>query len=104
MMAMAMRTGTVLLRPKVVTTSFIMLLKLRCYRRLSRAFGRFRYRSPQDTECGAQRDQLQQEGAGEEPGHRWPDSTGGFTAKEQSRQMECDFITIPSIYFDSRMF
>jgi|TARA_R100000049_G_C1955076_1_gene107902 hypothetical protein len=69
MMAMAMSAGAVLLRPPVIIAGFVVLLELGCYRRLSRAFGRFRYRSPQDTECSAQRDQLKQKGAGEEPGH-----------------------------------
>ena len=102
MMTMAMRTGAVLLRAMVIIAGLVVLLELRCCRRLSRAFGRFRHRSPQDTECRAQRDQLQQEGMGEEPGHRVSGNSGGSAAKELSREMECDFITIPSIYFDAR--
>lgn len=69
MMTMAMRTCAVLLRATVIIAGLVVLLQLRCYRRLSRAFGRFRYRSPQDSECSAQRDHLKQKGAGEEPGH-----------------------------------
>ena len=101
-MAMAMSTGAVLLRATVIISGLVVLLELGCYRRLSRAFGRFRHRSPQDTECSAQRDQLKQEGAGEEPGHRASGSSGGSAAKELSRETECDFITKPSIYFEPR--
>jgi len=102
MMAMAMSAGAVLLRPPVIIAGLIVLLELGCYRRLSRAFGRFRHRSPQDTECSAQRDELQQKGTGEEPGHGVSGSIGGLAAKELSRETECDFITKPSIYFEPR--
>ncbi|GGA10399.1 hypothetical protein GCM10010923_21130 [Blastomonas marina] len=79
---MAMRTCAVLLRATVIIAGLVVLLELGCYRRLSRAFGRFRHRSPQDTECSAQRDELQQKGTGEEPGHRSSVSSRSIAAKE----------------------
>ncbi|MBD59969.1 MAG: hypothetical protein CL808_07610 [Citromicrobium sp.] len=82
MMAMAMSAGAVLLRPPVIIAGFIVLLELGCYRRLSRAFGRIRHRRPQDTECSAQRDELQHEGTGEEPGHRSSVSSRSTATKE----------------------
>ncbi|KHK93396.1 hypothetical protein LK12_03685 [Novosphingobium malaysiense] len=45
-MAMAMRTGAVLLRASVVIARLVMLFELRCDRGLSRAFDRFRHRCP----------------------------------------------------------
>ncbi|BBI21538.1 hypothetical protein EKJ_23850 [Qipengyuania flava] len=99
---MAMSAGAVLLRPTVIIAGFIVLLELGCYWRLSRTFRRFRHWSPQDTECSAQRDELQQKGTGEEPGHGVSGSIGGLAAKELSRETECDFITKPSIYFEPR--
>lgn len=55
---MTMCAGAVLLRSLVVIPRLVMLLELRGYRRFSRAFGSFRYRSPQNSECGAQRNEL----------------------------------------------
>lgn len=84
MMAMAMSTGTVLLRPPVIIARIVMLLELGGYRRLVRTFGRFRHRCPKETESSAQRDELQHKAAGEEPGHRPSASSRSFAAKEQS--------------------
>ena len=96
MVTMAVCARAVFLRRVAFFARFAVLLDQRSDFRLVRAFSRFRHRGPKDTNCGAQRDQLQQEGAGEEPGHLHAVSSRIFVAKEYFRKTKCDFITVGS--------
>lgn len=69
-MAVAMGACAVLLGTVIPVARFTVLLKQGRHDGLVPAFGRLRHRGPQDAKSGAQRDQLQHEGSGQEPGHR----------------------------------
>ncbi|BBC74291.1 hypothetical protein AEB_P3423 [Altererythrobacter sp. B11] len=56
MMAMTMCTDAMLLQFPPFIPRFVMLLQEGRYRGLVGAFGGFRYRRPEDTECSAQRE------------------------------------------------
>ena len=98
MMTMAVNARAVLFRAAIVAARFAVLLDQRCDFRFVRAFSRFCHRRPEDAESGAQRNQLQHEGSGEEPGHLRAVSSRILVAKEYSRKTKCDFITVESFY------
>ena len=69
-MAVAVGACAVLIGTVTLVARFTVLLKQGRHDGLIPAFGRLRHWRPQDAKSGAQRDQLQQEGASQEPGHR----------------------------------
>lgn len=93
MVTMTVRACAVFLGRVAFFARFAVLLDQRSDFGLVRAFSGFRDRCPEDAESGAQRDQLQHEGAGEEPGHVRAVSSRILVAKEYFRKVKCDFIT-----------
>lgn len=72
MVAVTVRTRGMLVGSILILPRLTPLIDQRGDRGFARALGRFRHGRPKDAKCGAQRDKLEQERAGEKPGHAAP--------------------------------
>ncbi len=80
-MTVAVGTCAVLLWSGIFVSRLAVLFQQGRDLRLFTALSSLRYRRPQDAESSAQRDELQQESSGKEPGHRRADSRQARNSK-----------------------
>lgn len=80
-MTVAVDTCAVLLWSGIFVSGLAVLFEQRRYLRFFTALSSLRYRRPQDAESSAQRNELQQESSGKEPGHRRADSRQARNSK-----------------------